>query len=388
MDDFNVNHPDIKTTPMSDLDPRNYASPTCYPAKKWFLSALMEVIAAHTEITLVHPGVSLKLRSEIKFDKPPWAFELTYLKNEENMSLPLIEFLTQTNHTVKFLWKFPYDTEKYPKDSDVYVHFRMTTVEDTHVLDDRISFEITIPRNKFTVSPTNINDMIQDLNERIGSQFGAPKIIEEPDPTEPDRVFFNPAWIIKYKPIKVFDPASRMFLESSSGQMTFSVMKKMLGDTFDPRFSFPFFTYIGGLDDSTLPSTPRHRKLKVVMVFPSSQEKDQSIRSGCKKEGRTFHSQVEKVKKLASGLIYVPKDECPHCNFPIDPVTLKLIYITSCPVPGCTHQYGDRRSDEKKYLIDFDSHDCERKLHFNSHMNNYKLPMLPDIYQDTQLTAE
>ena len=270
----------------------------------------------------------------------------------------------------------------------VYVHFRMTTVTETNRLDDRVSYQIEVPSKNFTTTQSNINDMIMDLNERIGSQFGTPKIMEDPDPNEPDRVFFNEAWVINYVPNKVFDPGSRMPLESNSQYMRFSVLKKMLGDTFDPRFSFPYFTYIAGLDDSTLPSTPKYRKLNVSMVFPISQEKDQTIRSGCRKEGRTFHDEDEKLKKLASGLIFVNKDECPHCNFPIDPMTLKFIYTSSCPVPGCAHIYGDRRKDEKAYLLSFDGHDCEKILHSDSHMKNYKLPVLPDAPQHLQLTAE
>ena len=385
MDQFDMIHPDIGITPLSDLDPCNYVSPTCYPGKNWFLAALMEVIKAHTAITLVHAGVSLRLSSEIKYDKPPWKFILTYLKGEQNKSLPLTEFLTQNEHKVSFLWKQP---SKHPKDTKVYVHFRMTTVTETNRLDDRVSYQIEVPSKNFTTTQSNINDMIMDLNERIGSQFGTPKIIEDPDPNEPDRVFFNEAWVINYVPNKVFDPGSRMSLESNSQYMRFSVLKKMLGDTFDPRFSFPYFTYIAGLDDSTLPSTPKYRKLNVSMVFLISQEKDQTIRSGCRKEGRTFHDEHEKLKKLASGLIFVNKDECPHCNFPIDPMTLKFIYTSSCPVPGCAHIYGDRRKDEKAYLLSFDGHDCEKILHSDSHMKNYKLPVLPDAPQHLQLTAE
>jgi len=104
----------------------------------------------------------------------------------------------------------------------------MATVEDPNQLTagDRISFHIKIPRISFTIAPSNINQMIQDFDHRIGPQFGTPKIIEEPDPKiieeldendpDSDSVFFSEAWPIKYAITKVFDPGARIFLEAIS----------------------------------------------------------------------------------------------------------------------------------------------------------------------------
>ena len=57
-----------------------------------------------------------------------------------------------------------------------------------------------------------------------------------------------------------------------------------------------------------------------------------------------------------------------------------------CPVPGCTHSYGNRKDDEKAYLRDFDSHDCERELHEQGHMQHYERPELPKINIDNKPT--
>ena len=349
------------------------------------IEALYEVLDAHTRISLRSSGVSINLKSNHKkFDTPPWSFVLKYLRKEQNLSMVLTEFLSENAHLVGFRWRLPSVHGK-----EHLVMFRMTTVEDPNQsTDDRITFRIKIPRINFTLSQSNINDMIQDFNDRIGIQFGTPKIIEEPDKENPEMVFFSPAWTIKYDNTKVFDPTARMFLETKADSISFSVMKCELGDKFDVRFSVPQFAMIAGINESERPPAPQHRKLEITMLFPSTGEKKDRILSGCKKGARTFHDITESSKFTALGLTFVEKSSCPLCNFPVDPTTLNVLFHRICPVPGCAHSYGNRREDEKHYLDNFDSHDCERELHAQGHMKNYEKPVLPTINISVKPTPE
>ena len=244
-----------------------------------------------------------------------------------------------------------------------------------------------IPRVKFTIGQGDINNMIQDLSGRIGIQFGTPKIIDEPDPEDPDTAVFSKAWRIRYAVAKVYDPGSMLTLQTPTDILILSVLKKYLGEKFDVR-CVPYYAYLAGIDESTSTPTPRLRKIEVTMIFPQTHEQEEQIRSGCKKEGRTFHSEEEKTNKLALGLTFVKKDECPCCNFPIDPSTFKFIYVRTCPVPGCGFQYPNRRECEKKFLRTFDLHDCEKELHKFTHMATYRYPELPDVCIETLPSAE
>ena len=384
MSRFNVVHPDIRKTPLSTLVPCEYVNPTCYPGKKWALECIYEVLAAHTRISLLSKGVSLSLKSTLKYDVPPWVFVLKYLRKEQNLTMALTEFLSDNEHLVGFRWNLPC------KQGEHDVMFRMTTVEDPNQLTagDRYVFHIKIPRIRFTIAQTNIHQMILDFDSRIGTEYGTPKIIEEPDENDPDSVFFSEDWVIRYGIIKIFDTEAMMFLETNSDTLTFSVLKTALGEKFDVRYSVPHYVLIAGIDDSALPPTPQYRKLEVTLQFPRTGEKQNQIFSGCKKGARTYHDPMESSKYLAADFSFVPKDDCPICNFPIDPDTLKIIYARTCPVPGCRHSYGNRREDEKAYLLGFDRHDCEEALHRLGHMKNYVKPELPKIDFDNKLTSE
>ena len=165
------------------------------------------------------------------------------------MTMALTEFLSDNEHLVGFRWQLPC---KQGKDHDVM--FRMTTVEDPNQLTagDSYVFHIKIPRIRFTLAPTNIHQMIQDFDRRIGILFGTPKIIDEPDENDPDSVYFSDAWVIRYAIIKTYDSEARMFLETNSDTLTFSVLKAALGEKFDVRYSVPHYVMIVGINDLAL----------------------------------------------------------------------------------------------------------------------------------------
>ena len=113
---FNVVHPATNKIPLSTLVPCEYVNPTCYPGKKWVLQCLYQVLDTHTQISLLSKGVSLSLKSTVKYDSPPWVFVLKYLRKDQNLTMALTEFLSDNEHLVGFRWELPC---KQGKDHDV-----------------------------------------------------------------------------------------------------------------------------------------------------------------------------------------------------------------------------------------------------------------------------